>query len=76
MSKNKIYIITKNKYDGHCRTIGFIRDLGKNIYYDFFRMMFNLKLKKMALITLIMKMTQFGERAKVLVKKKLLILIY
>lgn len=35
MSKNKIYIITKNKYDGHCRTIGFIRDLGKNIYYGY-----------------------------------------
>lgn len=46
MSKNKIYIITKNKYDGHCRTIGFIRDLGKNIYYDFFSHDVQLKTKK------------------------------
>lgn len=46
MSKNKIYIITKNKYDGHCRNIGFIRDLGKNIYYDFFSHDVQLKTKK------------------------------
>lgn len=35
MSIDKIYLITKDKYDGHQRTIGFIRDMGKHIYYDF-----------------------------------------
>jgi hypothetical protein len=46
MSKNKIYIITKEKYEGHCRTIGFIRDLGKNIYYDLLSHDVQLKTKK------------------------------
>ena len=35
MSKKKIYIITKDKYEGNHRTIGFVRDMGKHIYYDF-----------------------------------------
>jgi len=46
MSKKTIYIITKNKYDDKHRVIGFIKDFGKHIYYDFFSHAVQLVTKK------------------------------
>jgi len=46
LSKKKIYIITKDKYNGSHKTIGFVRDMGKHIYYDFLSHEVQLKTKK------------------------------
>lgn len=46
MSIDKIYVITKDKYDHQQRTIGFIKDMGKHIYYDFLSHKVQLTTKK------------------------------